>query len=374
MNTDSLDRLKIPRTEKRRSRATLNTILGLVVGISAVALYYARPWSKEGDRVLSGNQPKTKASAREAIVGASPGRDSSTRSPGTASAGPSSAPSAGAPSAGAPSAGAPSAGAPAAGAGPVADSILTVSGYLINRERIELSPRFMGVVKWIGVKKGDLVTNNQVVVLLDDAEYQARRKEAQARLENAKVAVAKAELDLRRAEELVAGKVEMQKVLDDARLQLESARATVREIDGQVALIQTYLDWTVIRSPINGVVLEKLVDPNELVTPQSFGGTRGPSTALISVADPKDLQVEIDLNEADVSKVFLGQRCRVSPEAYLDRAYGGTVAEIAPEASRQKGTLQIKVQIEDPDKYLTPELSARVDFLGSTSPDPRPAR
>ena len=47
--------------------------------------------------------------------------------------------------------------------------LLTVSGYVIPRERIELSPRFMGMVKWIGVKKGDPVTNNQVVVLLDDA-------------------------------------------------------------------------------------------------------------------------------------------------------------------------------------------------------------
>jgi HlyD family secretion protein len=350
MNTDSLDRLKIPRTEKRRSRTTLNTIIALVVIISAVALYYAKPWSKEGDRVLSGSLPKTKPSTRDGAAGGGVSGDPATASGTANSVGDSPLPAAGAPS---------------AGVGRVAGSVLTVSGYLVNRERIEISPRFMGVVKWIGVKKGDAVTNGQVVVLLDDVEYQARRKETQARLENAKVAVAKAELDLKRAQELVAGKVEMQKVLDDARLQLESAQATVREIEGQMALIQTYLDWTVIRSPINGVVLEKLVDPNELVTPQSFGGTRGPSTALISVADPKDLQVEIDLNEADVSKAFLGQRCKVSPEAYLDRSYDGTVVEIAPEANRQKGTLQIKVQIQNPDKYLTPELSAKVDFLGS---------
>ena len=60
---------------------------------------------------------------------------------------------------------------------------------------------------------------------------------------------------------------------------------------------------------------------------------------------------------------FLGQHCRVSPEAYLDRSYEGLVAEIAPEASRQKGTLQIKVQVKNPDRFLTPELSAKVVFL-----------
>ena len=97
--------------------------------------------------------------------------------------------------------------------------------------------------------------------------------------------------------------------------------------------------------------------------PQSFGGGRGPSTALLAVADPKDLQVDIDVNEADLSKISPNQKCLVSPEAYSDKTYDGYVAEIAPEADRAKGTLQIKVQIVNPDKFLTPQLSAKVDFL-----------
>jgi multidrug efflux pump subunit AcrA (membrane-fusion protein) len=56
----------------------------------------------------------------------------------------------------------------------IQDSLLTVSGYIINRERIELSPRFMGVVKVINVKKGDAVKKGQIVAILDDAEYQAQ--------------------------------------------------------------------------------------------------------------------------------------------------------------------------------------------------------
>jgi HlyD family secretion protein len=189
--------------------------------------------------------------------------------------------------------------------------------------------------------------------------------EVEGRLANARVALNKAELDYARIIELTKTQIETKKAEDDARLQLESARATIKEIEGGYELAKTYLAWTTIRTPIDGVVLEKLVDPNELVVPQSFGGTRGPSTALIALADPKDLQVEIELNEADLSKVFLNQPCRVSPEAYPEKQYGGHVAEMAPEANRQKGTLQIKVQIHNPDHFLTPELSAKVDFLGS---------
>ena len=61
------------------------------------------------------------------------------------------------------------------------------------------------------------------------------------------------------------------------------------------------------------------------------------------------------------------------PEAYPDRTYAGLVTEIAPEANRQKGTLQVKVQITKPDRFLTPELTAKVDFVagrpaGATGP------
>lgn len=243
------------------------------------------------------------------------------------------------------------------------DSVLTVSGYIINRERIEISPRFLGVVKWIGVKKGDAVTNGQVVVLLDDAEYRARLLQAEGRLAAAKAAVARAELSYQRISRLAETSVESQQTLDDARLELEADRATETQARGEYDLAKTYLDWCTIRSPINGVILQKMVEPNELVVPQSFGGDRGPSTALIAMADPKDLQVEIDVNESDLAKVFMGQKCRVSPEAYPDKTYAGYVAEMAPEADRSKGTLQVKVQVIDPDHFLTPELTAKVDFL-----------
>src|SRR5207253_11464611 len=102
----------------------------------------------------------------------------------------------------------------------VTGSVLTVSGYIVNRERIELSPRFMGVVKWIGVKKGDAVTNGQIVVLLDDAEQRARLAEAEGRLANAKVAVAKAELDHQRMRKLIASQIETQQTEDDLRLRV----------------------------------------------------------------------------------------------------------------------------------------------------------
>lgn len=329
MKSSKLDSLRIDNSVRERPRLPLAVILLGIALVAGVSLYFAIPRASDAERIAGKKKP---ANATSAAL--PPSATNSTLTPRSATS-----------------------------SSLVKNSVLTVSGYIVNRERIELSPRFMGVVKWIGVKKGDAVTNNQVVVLLDDTEYHARETEIKGRLEATRANLEKSQLSYARVEKLVTAKVETQQQLDDWRLNVRVAEAQVKETQGQLALIQTYIDWTIIRSPINGVILEKLVDPNELVTPQSFGGTRGPSTALIALADPSDLQVEIDLNEADVAKVYLGQKCRISPEAYPEKTYEGYVAEKAPEASRQKGTLQIKVQIKAPDAFLTPELSAKVDFM-----------
>jgi HlyD family secretion protein len=332
VNADKLKSLQIDRAQKARPRGMLWAIFLGVLAITLVAVYFA--WPKASDKIrLLKNSTNPTASASASVDDANATSTSASAKGTNASQTKNS------------------------------DTVLTVSGYIINRERIEISPRFMGVVKWIGVKKGDAVTNGQVVVLLDDTEFKARLAQADGTVATAKANMDKAQVTFDRVNRLAATDVESKQAQDDARLALEAAKATLKEAEGARQVAQTYLDWCTIRSPINGVVMEKLVDPNELVTPQSYGGTRGPSTALIAVADPKDLQVEIDVNESDLSKISLNQKCRVSPEAYPDKIYGGYVAEIAPEADRAKGTLEIKVQIVNPDKFLTPELSARVDFL-----------
>jgi RND family efflux transporter MFP subunit len=332
MDTQRLAELHIDASAKRRPQRMLAAIFVIVGLVTVAALALAWPRARDKFRPMpgSGTNPLSAATSLETTPLPSAYRPETNSLPAAA---------------------------------PDHHPILTVSGYIINRERIEISPRFLGVVKWIGVKKGDLVTNGQVIVLLDDAEYLARVHQFEGALAAAKAAVAKAELLYQRIQKLAENSVESKQALDDARLQLDANRAAEKQAEGELELAQTYLNWCTIRSPINGVILEKLARPNELVMPQSFGGTRGPSTALVALADPKDLQVEIDVNEADLSKIFMGQKCRVSPEAYPERHYAGRVAEIAPEADRSKGTLQIKVQIESPDQYLTPELTARVDFL-----------
>jgi HlyD family secretion protein len=124
----------------------------------------------------------------------------------------------------------------------------------------------------------------------------------------------------------------------------------------------------VIRAPINGTILEKLAEEGELVTNMNFGGTRGAKNSVVTMADLNDLQVEVDLNEADVAKVKQGQRTEVRLDGNPQHAYSGVVDEVSPQADRQKGTVQAKVRITDPDSTIKTEVNARVTFYGDPPP------
>ncbi len=298
-------------------------------------------------------------------------------------------------------------------------AVLTAAGYIIARHKIQLSTKVMGKVAWIGVEKGDRVRKGQVLVRLEDQEYRARAREAQAALAAAEarltelengsrpqeIARGQAELQLAEANlrnakqtldrtaQLVRDGVMTQQDLDDAqarydvaRAQVESARKTLdllqlgprpEQIEAQRAAVEnaraaldfalTQLEATEIRAPVDGTILERLVERGEMVT-TSFVGERGAKSSVVSLANLNDLQVEIDVSQADFARLRLGQPAVVVPEAYPDRRYQGVLDEIAPEADRQKATVQVKVKILNPDSYLRPEMNAKVTFLNKEIP------
>jgi HlyD family secretion protein len=240
----------------------------------------------------------------------------------------------------------------------------TAIGYVVPRQRIELGPKFPGTVSWIGVEKGDFVKKGQILVRLEDDEYRARALEAGGRVALAQAQLANAERTFNRQKQLNQTQVGTDQEFDDAQRALDVARAELAIAQGQAALAETWLRWCAIEAPGDGVVLDKFVEAHELVLPQSFGKPGNPSTTLLALADLNDLQVELDISEPDLHRIALEQPCRIRPEAFPDRIYHGLVVEIAPEANRQKGTVQVKVWIKEPDRHLIPDFNARVDFLG----------
>ncbi|MFQ5929170.1 MAG: HlyD family secretion protein, partial [Acidobacteriota bacterium] len=151
--------------------------------------------------------------------------------------------------------------------------------------------------------------------------------------------------------------------------QIAHGRAEVERTRASVDYARTLLEATEIRAPISGTVLERIVETGEMVT-TSFAGERGAKSSVVALADLNDIQVELDISQSDFNRISPDQDCRMTPEAYPDREYRCEIAEISPEANRQKATIQVKVQILEPDEFLRPEMTARVTFSKSRSQEP----
>lgn len=292
--------------------------------------------------------------------------------------------------------------------------VLNAAGYIVAHHKIQLTAKVVGKVAWIGVEKGDKVREGQVLVRLEDHEYRAQLLQAEGNLQNllsqlkeletgsrpeeiaraaANLAQARADLEnariqLDRAKGLFKEEVVPRQELDNAQArydaqkarvdalakdyelyrigprqeQIEAMRGRVQQARGEVALRQTFLDATIIKAPITGTILERAVEKGEFVT-TSFVGERGAKGYVVSLADLNDLQVELDISQDDFAKLSMGQKAMVTTDAFPDRKYDGVIAEMSPEANRQKATVQVKVQVLRPDEFLRPEMNARSAFL-----------
>ncbi|MGA2598223.1 MAG: efflux RND transporter periplasmic adaptor subunit [Bryobacteraceae bacterium] len=298
--------------------------------------------------------------------------------------------------------------------------ILNATGYIVAAHKIELAAKVVGKVAWIGVEKADRVKKDQVLVRLEDEEYRAQLQQyqgnlgsleaklaemehgsrpeeiakAKADVETARADLTDAQVTLKRTKDLVDEKVMARQTLDDQQAKYDSAlarvasadrtyelvrlgprkeqidavRAQIEQAKGSLAYAQTQFDNTVIKAPIAGTILERNVEKGEFVT-TGFVGDKGAKGYVVSIADLKDLQVELDINQNDFAKLGPRQEGIVTTDAYPDRKYKGVIEEISPEANRQKATVQVKVRVLEPDDYLRPEMNASVAFV---APDKGP--
>jgi HlyD family secretion protein len=300
------------------------------------------------------------------------------------------------------------------GGGSSADTVLSVSGYVVAHHKIAVGAKVMGRVAWIGVEKGDRVQQGQVLVRLEDSEFRAQSNQARANLAAAqarldqlrsgsrpqeklkdKAGVLQAEATLRnaeaeyqRTEQLYRAGVSSKAELDQATAQRDTSRALlqaarqssamtdfgprveeIRAAAAQVSQMKAALDYaetqlaaTEIKAPVSGTVLQRIVERGEMVSPSAMGES-GARTSVVALADLEDLQIELDISQADFARLKMGQRAEIIPEAFPNLKYSGFIAEIAPEANRAKATVQVKVKVDSPNEQLRPEMNARVNFL-----------
>jgi len=137
------------------------------------------------------------------------------------------------------------------------------------------------------------------------------------------------------------------------------------------------LDNCTISAPIAGMILSKKAEENNMVNPGAFNG----SFSICEMADLRDVEVELDIQERDISKLFLHQECLVLPDAWQSskkflaihpRGYTGYVSRIMPTANRSKGAVPVRVRIVVPNDeqgvFIKPDMGAMVTFFNREIP------
>jgi len=307
----------------------------------------------------------------------------------------------------------------------VGGTVLSATGYIVAHHTINVNSKVTGRLEWIGVEKGDKVKEGQVLVRLENQEFQAAYEQARGAQENARAyleelqhgsrpqeiqqaqhnldearaTLANDKITLDRTKELAASGVVSKQQLDDATAKFEAdqqransldqtfsmakigpraeeitrAQGALAQAQGQLDYAKSQLDATIIRAPVTGTILDRTAEKGELITAQfASAAAGGPQGSVVSLADLNDLQVELDIAQADFARLGPDQKGIVTTDAYPDKQYDGKIAQISPEANRQKATVQVKVQVLNPGKYadvqLRPEMNATVRFLANDPP------
>jgi HlyD family secretion protein len=295
---------------------------------------------------------------------------------------------------------------------------LNATGYVTAAHKVELASKVVGKVAWVDVEMGDKIKKDQVLVRLEDEEYQAQVAVQKGLLDNAKAKLAElmagsrpqetaqaqaqvdqaqseldnAVLNLKRLKELEGTRSISQQQIDDAdalvrsrkavvdaqkqqldlsklgprKEVIDAQQATVRQLEGSLELAMVQLNDTVIRAPFDATVLDRNVEVGEFVT-TGFVGDKGAKGYVLSIADLNDLRVELDVDQKDIAKTSPGQPCTIVTDAYADHKYAGVVELISPEANRQKATVLVRVKVLQPDELIKPDMNATVSFLSKPS-------
>ncbi len=259
---------------------------------------------------------------------------------------------------------------------PAVGSILDASGYVVALRDAIVSGKSIYKVNEMLVQQGENVKAGQIIARLDDSnvraalvQTEAQVKQAQAALVAARVAAEdERPIFLRDQKELAEGLIspdtfDATKSSYDADVAAADVAAQNLAVAQAAVLVnQRYEDDTVIRSPFDGVVTAKNAQPGQIVSPDFSGGG-----GLAEIVDMNSLEVDVDVSENYISRVYPHQPATITLDAYPDWHIPAEVIAIIPTADKSKATVQVRVGFKQKDPRVLPQMGARVSFLADAS-------
>ncbi len=254
-------------------------------------------------------------------------------------------------------------------------SVLSASGYVVAQKKSAVSSKITGKLVSLMVEEGSKVRKGQVIARLDDSDLIAAKDQAEANLktarfnlDDAQAGLYDARLTFKRNSELLKKNLIARADYDTAFANyrkalagVDAAKSIISADEAAVRYAAVQIGYTYIRAPFDAVVLTKNADIGDIITP--IGAASNVQASVVSIADMNSLQVEADVSESGIEKIWKGQPCDIELDALPGVHFRGQVHMIVPTADKTKATVTVKVKFLRRDIRVLPEMSARVAFL-----------
>jgi HlyD family secretion protein len=258
--------------------------------------------------------------------------------------------------------------------------VVSSTGTLQAVTTVLVGSQVSGTIAKLNADYNTKVKKGQVVAELDQARFAARVEEtranvlsAQANLAKSKVALEDADRTLKRTKELKQRELVSQSELDAAQTTYDSARAQVNVTQSQVGQAQASMNqaqidlgYTIIRSPVDGIVISRSVDVGQTVAASLSAPT------LFTIAnDLTKMEVHTNVDEADIGNISEGQDVSFTVDAHAQRRFRGKVFQVrnAPQVIQNVVTYDSVVRINNKELLLKPGMTANVQFLVAQKED-----
>ena len=254
------------------------------------------------------------------------------------------------------------------------ESVLDASGHIVARRIATVSSRVTGKLNKLLIEEGQQIGADQLMAQLDDD--QAKISLALAEAEISAVNAALAELSVqqrfenkRRQRQVLLAKNNLlsQQQLDDidlviARLktQIQSQQAKLQLAQQRVALAKYNLAQHQIKAPFTGIVISKNAQVGELISAGNSGGSI--RTGVGTIVDMDSLEIEVEVAEGYINRVFAGQRAVAKLDAYPDWSISSEVITVIPTADRQKASIKVRIKLLEKDQRILPDMGVKVSF------------
>ena len=250
--------------------------------------------------------------------------------------------------------------------------LVTATGSVQPTEQVDISSELSGTVRDVNVDYNSTIKAGDVLALLDTNKLEADAKSSRAKLNSAKANVVKANADLNsastsleRLKSLVKSNVSTQQSLDDATYKYDSAvaakeinEAEVLAAEADLQLAEVNLGKAKIVAPIDGVILTRSVNPGATVAASLS------APILFTIAgDLKKMELQVDVDEADVGQISVGQKAKFTVDAYPDRTFPAEIEQIrfASEVVNNVVTYKAVLSVDNADLLLRPGMTATAD-------------